>query len=119
MDEARNTRARKTCPLEAGELDAVRREYVPKPLSPEEKEAIRLVCGRSLYSAYLNENEQSAYTDKIIKLAPAQTDNPVIRLFKRCLNSFFLRQDVRFNELKTLSPNPLVHEANGFGGFSF
>lgn len=89
MDEARNTRARKTGPLEAGELDAVRREYVPKPLSPEEREAIRLVCGRSLYdlyyryktdeSAYLNENEQSAYTDRIIKLARAQTDNPVIR----------------------------------------
>lgn len=90
MDESQNTRARKTGPLEEGELDIVRREYIPKVLSQEEREAMRLVCGRSLYdlyykckedqSAYLNTDEQSAYTDRIIKLARTQIDNPVIRM---------------------------------------
>lgn len=78
----------KTGPLETWEIERERAVYVPKTLTPGEREEVRMTYGRSLYhsfynyhadqSAYLSSDDQNAYFDAIVRLARTHSQEAAV-----------------------------------------
>lgn len=82
----------KTGPLETWEIEREKAAYVPKILTPGEREEVRLTFGRSLYdsfynhhadqSAYLSPEDQIAYLDAIVQLARTHSQDTAVLMRK-------------------------------------